>query len=73
VGQLATHPLVWIVFPYLPGLMGWTSFVVSELYAAALEAVLYAAVWPRIGVPRALGISAANAASLAAGLLALSH
>jgi hypothetical protein len=70
VGQLATHPLVWFVFPYVPGVTGWVSFVASELYATALEAVLYAAAWPRIGPRRALGVSAvANAASLAVGLL----
>jgi hypothetical protein len=70
VGQLATHPLVWFVFPYVPGVTGWTSFVVSELYATALEAILYAVAWPRLGAARALGVSAvANAASLAAGLL----
>lgn len=74
VGQLATHPLVWFVFPYLPGVTGWTSFVASELYATALEAVLYAAAWPRLGAARALGVSAvANAASLAVGLLLAAH
>jgi hypothetical protein len=70
VGQLATHPLVWFVFPYLPGITGWTAFVASELYATGLEAVLYAAAWPRLGAARALGVSAvANAASLAVGIL----
>jgi hypothetical protein len=70
VGQLATHPLVWFVFPYVPGITGWTSFVASELYATGLEAILYAAAWPRISGSRALGVSAvANAVSLAVGLL----
>jgi hypothetical protein len=69
VGQLATHPLVWFAFPYIPGVTGWTSFVASELYATALEAVLYATAWPRLGTARAFGVSAvANAASLAVGL-----
>ena len=73
VGQLATHPLVWFVFPYVPGITGWASFVASELYASALEAILYAVVWPRLGTARAFGLSAvANAASLAVGLL-LAH
>jgi hypothetical protein len=70
VGQLATHPLVWFVFPYIPGITGWTAFVASELYATALEALLYAAAWPRLGTARALGVSAvANAASLGVGLV----
>jgi hypothetical protein len=70
VGQLATHPLVWFVFPYVPGLTGWMAFVASELYATGIEAVLYAAAWPRLGTARALGVSAvANAASLGIGLV----
>jgi hypothetical protein len=74
VGQLATHPLVWFVFPYLPGITGWTSFVASELYATVLEAILYAVAWPRVGTARAFGISAvANAASLAVGLALAGH
>lgn len=70
VGQLATHPLVWFVFPYIPGITGWTAFVASELYATAVEATLYAVAWPRLGATRAIGISAvANAVSLGVGLL----
>jgi hypothetical protein len=73
IGQLATHPLVWFVFPYLAGMTGRASFTASELYATGVEAILYATAWPRIGVARALGVSAiANAASLAVGLLAVS-
>ena len=70
VGQLATHPLVWFVFPFIPGVTGWTSFVASELFATAMEAILYGAAWRRLGWARALGVAAvANAASLAVGLL----
>ncbi len=68
--QLATHPLVWFVFPRLVGLTGRTSLLLSELWAWLAEAAFYALVFPELPAPRALGISAlANGASIAAGLL----
>jgi hypothetical protein len=68
--QLATHPLVWFVFPRIAGLTGRTSAALSELWAWLAEALLYALVLPNLGPVRALGISAvANGASVAAGLL----
>ncbi|MFI5302139.1 MAG: hypothetical protein ACHREM_28950 [Polyangiales bacterium] len=67
--QLATHPLVWHVFPYIPGLTGWQAFVASELYAWMAEAILYATAWPTLRLSRALAISAvANGLSLSIGL-----
>jgi hypothetical protein len=68
--QLATHPLVWFVFPRLVGLTGRTSTLLSELWAWLAEAVFYTLAFPGLTAPRAVGISAlANGASVAAGLL----
>jgi hypothetical protein len=68
--QLATHPLVWFVFPRLVGLTGRTSLLLSEVWAWLAEALFYALVFPDLPATRALGISAlANGASIAAGLL----
>lgn len=68
--QLATHPLVWFVFPRLVGLTGRTSLLLSELWAWLAEAIFYALVFTDLPVVRALGISAlANGASVAVGLL----
>jgi hypothetical protein len=68
--QLATHPLVWFVFPRLVGLTGRTSLLLSELWAWLAEAAFYGLVFPGLSAPRALGVSAlANGASMAAGLL----
>jgi hypothetical protein len=68
--QLATHPLVWFMFPRIVGLTGRTSAALSELWAWLAEAAFYALVFPGLPPFRALGISAlANGASVAAGLL----
>ncbi|HEY6478016.1 MAG TPA: hypothetical protein VI456_15670 [Polyangia bacterium] len=68
--QLATHPLVWFIFPRLVGLTGRTSMLLSELWAWLAEAAFYALVFPGLPATRALGVSAlANGASVAAGLL----
>jgi hypothetical protein len=68
--QLATHPLVWFVFPRLVGLTGRTSTLLSELWAWLVEAVFYALVFPGLPATRALGISAlANGVSIAVGML----
>jgi hypothetical protein len=69
--QLATHPLVWFVFPRIAGLTGRTSMLLSELWAWLAEAAFYAIVFTGLGPLRALGVSAlANGASVAVGLLA---
>jgi hypothetical protein len=68
--QLATHPLVWFVFPRLVGLTGRSSLLLSELWAWLGEAAFYATVFSDLSPARALGVSAlANGASIAAGLL----
>ena len=68
--QLATHPLVWFVFPRLVGLTGNGAATLSELWAWLAEAAFYALVLRGVSVTRALGISAlANGASVAAGVL----
>ena len=68
--QLATHPLVWFVFPRLVGLTGRTSTLLSEVWAWLAEALFYALVFPGLPAARALGVSAlANGASIVAGLL----
>ncbi len=67
--QLATHPLVWFVFPRIAGLTGYSAMALSELWAWLAEAVFYGLVFPGIGASRAIGISAlANAASILAGV-----
>jgi hypothetical protein len=75
LGQALTHPLVWFVFPRLPGPPeAW--FWVSELVAVLLEAILYARALSGVGALRAFGLSAlANALSLGAGVAwsALAH
>jgi hypothetical protein len=69
LANLATHPLVWFLFPglavgYLPRLIG------SETFAVVVEAGTYAFVLERLGVRRATVVSlAANAASVAVGLV----
>jgi hypothetical protein len=71
--QLATHPLVWFVFPRIVGLTGNGAATLSELWAWLAEAAFYALVLRGVSVTRALGISAlANGASVAAGV-ALAH
>jgi hypothetical protein len=67
--QLATHPLVWFVFPYIVGLRGGTAALLSELWAWLAEAAFYALVLRGLGLPRALGVSAvANGASVLVGV-----
>ena len=66
--QLATHPLVWFVFPYVAGLSGATSTLLSEIWAWLVEAAFYALVLRGVTFTRALAISAlANGASVLAG------
>lgn len=66
--QALTHPLVWFVFPRLPGSAeAW--FWCSELTAVVLEGVLYARALTGLGALRAFGLAAvANAVSLGVGI-----
>jgi hypothetical protein len=67
--QLATHPLVWFVFPHIVGLTGRTSLLLSETWAWAAETAFYLVALPGLPVARAVATSAlANAASIAVGL-----
>ncbi len=67
--NLATHPLVWFMFPGL-ALGRNARFGLSELWALLAEAAIYLIVWPALRFRRALLISlAANAASALAGLV----
>jgi hypothetical protein len=71
--QLATHPLVWFVFPYIVGLRGGTATLLSELWAWLAEAAFYALTIRRVTFLRALAISAlANGASVLVGV-AVTH
>jgi hypothetical protein len=66
--QLATHPLVWFVFPRIAGITGHTSLLLSELWAWLGEAALYALALAGLRPTRALAVSAvANGASLLVG------
>jgi hypothetical protein len=68
--QLATHPLVWFVFPRLAGLRGSTALMLSEAWAWLAEAAFYALTLPGMRPARAVGVSAvANGASVLAGVL----
>ena len=67
--QLATHPLVWFVFPYIVGLRGGTATLLSELWAWLAEAVFYALAFRGLTLTRAVAVSAlANGASVLVGL-----
>jgi hypothetical protein len=70
--NLATHPLVWFLFPGL--LMPYGARVaLSEIWAVVGEACAYAVIWPAAGLKRAALVSfAANAASFLLGLFVLS-
>jgi hypothetical protein len=68
-GQLATHPIVYFVFPQLP-LRGFPSLTCSELYAWWFEALLYWAAFSRLRPVEAFAIAGlANGASFGLGLL----
>ena len=68
VANLATHPVVWFVLPQLLD-VGETSYtIVAEIWAVAIEALVYWLALPGIGVRRiAITATAANAASWLAG------
>lgn len=70
LGQLLTHPLVWFVFPTIPGITGRTALTLSELYAWLGEGALYALVGVAPTSLSAMGVAAvANGLSLAVGLI----
>ena len=67
VANLATHPLVWFLFPGL-AFGEPVRFALSEAWAVLAEIVVYKLVWSSLRLRRAALISlAANAASVAAG------
>ena len=72
VVNLATHPLVWFLFPGLAVGAG-ARLALSEAWAVLAELAIYRIVWPSsLSIGRAAAVSvAANAASLLAGLLCL--
>jgi hypothetical protein len=67
--NLATHPLVWFLFPGL-ALGRPARFAISEAWALIAEAAVYLTVWPALRLRRALFVSLlANGASAVAGLI----
>jgi hypothetical protein len=69
LGQLATHPAVWFIFPAL-GLPRVAYLVVAETWAVVIEALVYRFAFPELPWRRAFFVSLlANAASVAAGVL----
>lgn len=67
LANLATHPLVWFLFPGLT-LPYFTRVVLSEIFAIAVEAPAYVLTLPHLQPKRALLISLlANGASLLFG------
>ena len=69
MANLATHPLVWFLFPGLA--LGWAArFAASEAWAFLAETAVYLIVWPSLRLRRAALVSlAANGASALAGLI----
>ena len=68
VANLATHPLVWFLFPGL-AFGRATRLGLSEGWAVGAEIAIYLLVWPSLRWRRATVVSlAANAASVAVGL-----
>jgi hypothetical protein len=69
VVNLATHPLVWFLFPGLAAGAG-ARLALSEAWAVLAELAIYRVVWPALPMRRAALVSgAANAASLVVGLV----
>jgi hypothetical protein len=67
LGQLATHPLVWFVWPAL-GLPRLPFLLLAESWAVAGELVVYRLAFPSLSWARALAVSAlANGVSFAVG------
>jgi hypothetical protein len=69
LGQIASHPLVWFVFPVLE-LPYLVYCGIAELWAVVVEAALYRLVYPSLTLKRAGLLSlAANGASVVVGLI----
>jgi hypothetical protein len=67
--NLATHPLVWFLFPGLAARHA-IRLLLSEAWAFGAEAAGYLVVWPALGVRRAVVVSLlANGVSFGAGLV----
>ena len=68
VANLATHPLVWFLFPGLAA-GRVTRLALSEAWAVLAEIAIFMLIWPSLRGRRAALVSfAANGASFAAGL-----
>lgn len=66
--SLATHPIVWFIFPALP-FAPWPRFLASELWAIVTEALFFGLAVRGLSTPRAAATSlAANTASALCGL-----
>jgi len=71
LANLATHPLVWFLFPGLAVSAG-ARLALSEIWAVAAELAIYRIVWPALSTGRATVVSlAANAVSMVVGLVGL--
>jgi hypothetical protein len=72
VCNIASHPAVWLIFPELGAGLGWsrlTTLVLSEVWAFALEALIYALfLGPGQSRKAAYVSTLANALSLSIGL-----
>jgi hypothetical protein len=69
LANIATHPLVWFFFPSL-GLTYALQLGISELFAFAAEALIYARLFPNMGLRQAALLSlACNATTFLFGLL----
>ena len=67
--NLATHPLVWFLFPGLAARYA-IRVALSEAWAFGAEAGAYLVIWPALGARRALAVSLlANGASFGVGML----
>lgn len=67
--NLATHPLVWFLFPGLATRYA-IRVALSEAWAFGAEAGAYLVIWPHLGARRAFLVSLlANGASFGAGML----
>jgi len=73
IANLATHPLVWFLFPGL-AVGAAARLGLSEAWAVLAELAIYRVVWPSLSIRRAVLVSvAANAASLLIGLAWAHH
>ena len=71
--NLATHPLVWFLFPGVAARYA-VRVAFSEAWALAAETGGYWIIWPRLDMRRAFATSLlANAASFIVGLVVFRH